>query len=165
MDTLAHGLFGAAVLTPTRNEKLMAIAGAMGMLPDLVVQGAVIWETGFGEGLRIVAARGDDFPQNLMVLYRASHSLVAVVVIAVLLLAFKRKYLLLAAPYLLHVLFDVFTHCGLFGTRLFYPFSDWHFCGLSYADNLWGWEITYGVLVGIYFLIYWKFYRPYLRLK
>ena len=165
MDTLAHGLYGAAILAPTRNEKLMVAAGFMGMLPDLIVQGAIIAERGFSRGTSILGARGEEFPMNLLNLYRTTHSLFFVAIIALIFLVFKRKYLILVLPYLLHVLFDIFTHCGLFGTRIFFPLSDFHVCGINYADSLWFWEINYGVLVGIYFVIYWKFYRPFLKIK
>lgn len=162
MDTLAHGLYGAAVVANKRSEKLMVLSGAVGMLPDLIVQGAVIVERGLVPGLKVMGAAGDDFPSNLLLLYRATHSLF---VPAFLWLVLPKKWRVLAFPYLLHVLFDVFTHCGLFGTRIFFPLSDFHICGINYAESLWAWEINYGVLVGIYFLIYWKFYKPYLHFK
>ncbi|MBI4099854.1 hypothetical protein HY440_02500 [Candidatus Microgenomates bacterium] len=160
MDTLAHGLFGAAIVAPKGSEKLMVAAGVAGMLPDLIVQGAVIVERGVSTGFKIMGGGGEDFPANLLVLYRATHSLF---VPAFLWLVLPKKWRILALPYLLHVLFDIFTHCGLFGTRIFFPLSDFHVCGINYAASEWAWEINYGLLVGIYFLIYWKFYRPYLR--
>jgi len=164
MDTLAHGLYGAALLTPTRNERLMVVAGFMGMLPDLIVQGAVIVEQGLSHGVKTMGLRGDEFPMNLLVLYRSTHSLFVVAAMVLLLLLFKKKkYLILVVPYLLHILFDIFTHCGLFGTRILFPVSDFHVCGISYADSLWAWEVNYGVLVAIYFGVYWKFYRPFLK--
>lgn len=160
MDTLAHGLYGAAVVAPSRNEKLMATAGLAGMLPDLIVQGGMVLEQGLLPGFRLMGAKGEGFPQNLLVLYRATHSLF---VPAFFWLVLPKKWRVLAIPYLLHVLFDIFTHCGLFGTRILFPLSDFHVCGINYADSLWVWEVNYGVLVGIYFLIYWKFYKPFLQ--
>lgn len=165
MDTLAHGLYGAAVVAGSHDEKLMVAAGFMGMLPDLIVQGGIIAEKGLSQGLKLMGGAGEGFPMNLLGLYRTTHSLFFVAAIALALFVFKRKYLILILPYLLHVLFDVFTHCGIFGTRIFFPVSDFHMCGVNYADSLWAWEINYGVLIGIYFAIYWKFYKPFLKFK
>lgn len=163
MDTLAHGLYGAALLAPTRDQRLMMVAGVVGMLPDLVVQGTIIVQTGLVSGLKIMGGAGEGFPTDLISFYRWTHSLLAVAVLAGFLLVFKRKYLALGLPYALHIFFDIFTHCGVFGTRIFFPFSDWHVCGVNYAESLWFWELNYGFLVGIYFMINWKFYRPFLK--
>lgn len=148
MDTLAHGLYGAALLAHTKDERLMVAAGFMGMLPDVIV-----YATG-------VVSRTD--PTKFIDLYRWTHSLLPLSLVALVLLVFKRKWLILLAPYLLHLLFDVPLHCGVFSTRLFYPLSDFHVCGINYADNWWAWEVNYGILVGIFYLIYLKFYKPFL---
>ena len=160
MDTLAHGLYGAAIAAKGGDERLMAAGGVMGMLPDLIVQGTIIAQTGLVSGLKIMGGAGEGFPTGLIALYRWTHSLLAVAVLAAFFLLFKRKYLILVLPYLLHIAFDIFTHCGVFGTRIFFPFSDWHVCGMDYAQSLWFWELNYGVLVLIYFLIYKRIFQP-----
>ena len=153
MDTLAHGLYGAAIFGPTRDERLMFLGGAMGMLPDVIVYG-------------VYAIQGYTIPyvpEASLGLYHWTHSLVVIAVIALVLFIIKKKWALLALPYALHILFDIPTHCGTFGTVPFFPLSNWSTCGFNYADSLWAWEINYGILVGIFYFIYLKWYKPYFR--
>lgn len=155
MDTLAHGLYGAVIFAPTRDERLMVLGGFTGMLPDLIVYGV------YGlQGYHI-----PNVPESSLSLYHWTHSLIVVAVIALILFVIKKKWALLVLPLALHIIFDIPTHCGIFGTVPFYPLSTWNTCGFSYADNLWAWEINYGVLVGIFYLIYLKYYKPYLKIK
>ncbi|MBI3888039.1 hypothetical protein HY310_03145, partial [Candidatus Microgenomates bacterium] len=99
------------------------------------------------------------FPDGLVYLYRATHT---VFVPAFLALILPKKYKILALPYFLHILLEIPTHCGTFATRILWPFFDFHTCGVDYATNQWMWEISYGVLLGIFYLIYLKFYKPHL---
>lgn len=152
MDTLAHGLYGAALVAGTRDEKKMLAAAIMGMMPDIVPY-----------TVSLVQTHTTIFADNTN-LYYATHSLLIVAIMAAILLIFKhRRWLIFVAPYLLHLLFDIPTHCGLYATRLFFPFNDLHFCGINYGSDWWMWEINYGVLVGIYYLIYTRFYKPFLK--
>lgn len=153
MDTLAHGLYGAAIFAPTRDERLIFLGGVMGMLPDLVVYGI------YGlQGYHI-----PNVPESSLGLYHITHSLVLVAAVAAVIFLIKKKWALLALPYALHILFDIPTHCGIFATVPFFPLSNWSTCGFNYADSLWAWEINYGVLVGIFYLIYVKFYKPFFK--
>ena len=162
MDTLAHGLYGAAIFVPTKNERWMVAGGFLGMLPDLITQGAIVVKLGVGSGLTTLGGQGVGFPPELIHLYYFTHSLFPILVVGVAIFLWRRKYAVLVLPYMLHVFFDIFTHCGLFGTRIFYPFSNLNFCGVNYADSLWFWEINYGVLVGLYYLLYTKYFKPHL---
>lgn len=162
MDTLAHGLYGAAILVPTKKEKWMVAAGAAGMLPDLITQSAIVAQLGLKTGLETLGGHGVGFPLDLVNLYYWTHSFFPILGVGVLLWIFKRKYAILVLPYMLHIFFDIFTHCGLFGTHIFYPLSNWSFCGVDYAESLWFWEINYGVIVGIYYLLYLRYYKPFI---
>jgi len=149
MDTLAHGLYGAAIFAHTKNEKLMALGGILGMLPDLIVYG-------------VYAAKGyipPNVPESSLSLYHVTHSLVLVGAVAALLFIFKRKWAVFILPYALHILFDIPTHCGLFSTWFLYPVSDINFCNFNYGESLWAWEINYGIIVFIYYLIYRRWYK------
>lgn len=150
MDTLAHGLYGAAVFAPTRDERLMFFGGVMGMLPDVIVYGVYVLQ---GYTIPYV-------PEASLGLYHWTHSFLVPLILFIIL---KKKWRFLAISYGLHILFDIPTHCGNFATVPFFPFSNWSTCGLNYADSLWAWEINYGILVGIFYLIYIKFYKPYLK--
>ncbi len=139
MDTLAHGLYGAAIVAHTRDEKKMLVAGLMGMLPDIIPYTVAFIQ------------HGNIYDVNVN-LYYATHNVFA-----------AAAAWLISPAYALHVFFDIFTHCGLFATRVFFPLSDVHLCTINYGNEWLLWEINYGVLVGIYYLIYLKFYKPYLR--
>ncbi len=148
MDTLAHGLYGAALVAGTRDEKKMFLAATFGMLPDIIPYAVSL------------AQHGNIYDVNLT-LYYATHNIFA----AVLLLLLFRKHWFLAGAYGLHVFFDIFTHCGLFATRFLFPLSNLNFCTFNYgAGDAWlAWEINYGILIGIYYMIYLKWYKPYLK--
>lgn len=163
MDTLAHGLYGAALVARTRDERLMVAAGFFGMLPDLIPYGMALTNTSLPKWMDLAVNSNPVVPDFFIKSYYLAHSFVPILIVAVALFLFKRKWLILLIPYALHVAFDIPFHCSVFSTRFFYPLSDFHICGYSYADNLWVWEVNYGILVGIYYLIYTKFYKPHLR--
>lgn len=149
MDTLAHGLYGVALVAKNRDEKMMVTAAISGMLPDIIPYGVA-----FIQNHNIYATN--------VTLYYSTHNIFVPVIAFMILWFFKRKWSILALPYLLHVLFDIFTHCGVYATRFLFPVSQFHFCGVNYGDYWWMWEVNYGILIGIFYLIYLKWYKPFL---
>lgn len=159
MDTLAHGLYGVALAAKSKNEKLMFAAAVSGMMPDVLVYGSAFVQLGIAGGWKFIT---DPNPAALSVpvsLYYYTHSFLTVLVLAGVLYLIKKKWVILALPYALHIFFDIFLHCGLFATRFLYPLSDFHICGVNYADHWWAWEANYGVLVLIFWWIYRKYYK------
>ncbi|NLG50655.1 MAG: hypothetical protein GX552_11140 [Chloroflexi bacterium] len=70
----------------------------------------------------------------------AAHSLVALLLVAILCKPRARGDRRWAIAWLLHLLVDVPTHArDRMAPRLFWPFSDWAFDGLSWADSLASW--------------------------
>ncbi len=117
---MAHGLLGAAIFVPTKNDKLMFLGGVIGMLPDVIVYGVFA-----AQGYTIPYA-----PEASLPLYHITHSLIFAGAAAIIF----RKY---AIPYILHILLNIPTHCGAFATQFLYPLSNFSFCAFNYADNLW----------------------------
>jgi hypothetical protein len=37
------------------------------------------------------------------------------------------------------------------------------FCTFNYTDHWWAWELNYGVIILLYYVIYLKWYKPFLR--
>lgn len=149
MDTLAHGLYGAAIFAKTKQDRLMFLGGAIGMLPDVIVYG-------------VFAAQGYTIPyvpEASLPLYHVTHSLVLTAAVAGLVFIFKRKWAIFTLPYFLHILLDIPTHCGLFATQFLFPLSNVSFCAFNYAESLWGWEINYGIITLIYYFIYRKYWK------
>lgn len=163
MDTLAHGLIGGAVFGKTRDEKQIFIGGLMGMMPDIIIFSTVILGMGLSKGLDFIVNPNPVVPKIYVDFYYVTHSLIIALVIAAILFLIKHKWVFFVIPYILHILVDVPFHCGLFATRIFYPFNAFHVCGVDYTEHIWLWEISYGALVGIYYFIYIRYYKPYLK--
>ena len=150
MDTLAHALYGATIVAHTLDEKKMLVAATMGMMPDLIVYGVYL-------------AKGHIppfVPAESVNLYHYTHSLF---VPALLWLLLPKKWRVFAIPYALHIFLDIPTHCGLFATKFLFPLSNFSTCGFNYADHWWAWELNYGLIILIFYIIYARCYKPLLK--
>jgi membrane-bound metal-dependent hydrolase YbcI (DUF457 family) len=147
MDTLAHALYGSAIVAHTRDEKKIFTAAAAGMMPDLVTYAVAL-------------ASGHNLHDVNLTLYYTTHSLFIPTTLLVIL---PKRWKVYAVPYFLHVLFDIFTHCNSFSTQIFFPLSNLSFCTFNYTDHWWAWELNYGVIILLYYVIYLKWYKPFLR--
>ena len=146
MDTLLHGVVGAALCSrtglaggrrgPVDAQGRRAIfdwtlwaAFFFGTLPDLASLGIhFAMDAVAGNGVRWHGISGFVF-----FLYDVTHSLLGIAVCYGLLLAWKRALWLPALAWPLHVLTDVPTPgAGRFITPIFWPFSDWGFAGCSW---------------------------------
>lgn len=74
-------------------------------------------------------------PREYLEIYRFFHSIPGFIVITIVFNVFFPKYVtIFAICYLLHIIIDVFSHGGIWATRIFYPFSDFH---LIWTKNHW----------------------------
>lgn len=146
MDTLVHGVIGAALFSRTglaggrrgpvdgRGRRRFSdgtLWGAFffGVFPDLASLGVHFMMDLFaGHGVR-----WHGIPDFIFVLYRITHSLAGLALCYGLLVGCKRALWLPALAWPVHVLMDVPTHGdGRFITPLLWPFSDWGFSGWSW---------------------------------
>lgn len=155
MDTLVHGVLGAALFSRTgiaggvrgpvdgRGRRKIAdwtfwAAFGFGILPDVASIGIHFmtdWFTGNG-------VRWHGIPDYVFTLYRITHSLAGMAVCIGLLALWKRQLLLPLMAWPFHVLTDVPTHGdGRFMTPLLWPFSEWGFSG-------WNWWTVPGLFYG-----------------
>lgn len=159
MDTLVHGVLGAAVFSRTglaggRRGPVNArgrrkpfdwtlwAAFGFGVFPDLASLG-IHFATGLftGDGLR-----WHGIPDFVFGLYNFTHSLAGMAVCIGLLAWWRRAWLLPALAWPLHVLMDVPTHgTGVFMTPILWPFSDWKFAG-------WSWWLSPPIFYGAWIL-------------
>ncbi|MFQ5928068.1 MAG: hypothetical protein ACE5MK_00095 [Acidobacteriota bacterium] len=169
MDTFSHAAWGYAALRwrGPQAARLGALAGAG---PDLLYLIPSKIEQVFDKGWTalfvsrtpgIWRAHGPPLPPDLVEAYRSyyvyTHSLVIVtLVLGILLLLGKRRWLWFALPYTLHIVMDVPTH-ERYLTPIFYPLSDWTFLGLSWADPRIFWPNVIALLT-VFTWIWWKYH-------
>lgn len=146
MDTLVHGVLGAALCSRTglpggrrgpvdergrrqASDWTLWAAFGFGILPDLLSLGIHFALDAFsGNGMR-----WHGIPGFIFVLYDVTHSLAGIALGYGLLVAWRRALWLPALAWPLHVLVDVPTHGdGRFLTPILWPFSDWSFAGWSW---------------------------------
>ena len=146
MDTLVHGVLGAALCSRTglpggrrgpvdergrrqASDWTLWAAFGFGILPDLLSLGIHFALDAFsGNGVR-----WHGIPGFIFVLYDVTHSLAGIALGYGLLVAWRRALWLPALAWPLHVLVDVPTHGdGRFLTPILWPFSDWSFAGWSW---------------------------------
>ena len=155
MDTLFHGVMGAALCSRTglaggrrgpvdeRGRRKWVdwtfwAAFGFGVFPDLVSLGIHFAMDIFaGNGVRWHA-----IPDFIFTLYHLTHSLVGIAAGYGLIVWWRRALWLPALAWPLHVLTDIPTHgTGVFLTPILWPFSDWSFAG-------WSWWLSPGIFYG-----------------
>lgn len=158
MDTLVHGVIGAAICSRTGLaggrrgpvdggwrrpwfDWTLWAAFIFGVFPDLASLGIHFSMDLFaGNGVRWHA-----IPVFIFVLYDITHSLAGIAVCYGLLVGWKRSLWLPALAWPIHVLTDIPTHgSGRFVTPIFWPFSDFSFAGWNWWENAW---IFYGTWI------------------
>ena len=149
MDTLFHGVIGAALCSRTGlaggrrgpvdengRRKLfdwtLGAAFFFGILPDLA-------SLGIHFTLALFAGNGapwQGIPDFIFVLYDLTHSLAGIAAGLALLVLWKRALWLPALAWPVHVLTDVPTHgSGPFMTPILWPFSEGAFAGWSWWQD------------------------------
>ena len=133
MDNLSHFLFGYILLGNRINIILILL---FSNLPDIISLPFKIYYTFIVEKKKkLTEIVKWDPSTDYLKIYRFAHSLFFCLLIGVILSLFTDQYLLLVGCMASHIFLDMFTHSGKWGTRLFYPFSDFHlnsfnwFCG------------------------------------
>jgi len=149
MDTLVHGILGAGCFSRAGlaggrrgtegkgylREPTFWLALGFGMAPDLMSIGAGMAVNLWRSGSLWSQAHWD----WVMGLYRFSHSLAGMTVVAGVLLAVRRAWLLPFCAWPLHVLCDIPTHGGgsVYATELFWPFGSWGWHGANWWERPW----------------------------
>lgn len=130
MESLLHGFLGATVVRSKFSKlRLFLLAFLIGMLPDLL--GAASWMY----YRRILLTYVYDIPQWTLVVYNSTHNLFAAGLVFLIVYFVNKKYLILGLPYLFHILTDIPFHCEPIGTKLFYPLSNWSYCGPFFSKE------------------------------
>ncbi len=152
MDTIAHAAWGATIV---RKPPLIWWAALSGALPD-IIPATYMWLRQRGRITRGVVALQEDFPEDdsYVTVYYWTHSFIPISILAIVLTAVEPVYLMLTVPYYLHLLMDIFSHRGLWATRIFYPFSDIHFNFVNWWDKRWITAANWAALIIVNLLIY-----------
>ncbi|MFA6553568.1 MAG: hypothetical protein WCT27_04010 [Patescibacteria group bacterium] len=153
MDTVSHGAWGALIV---RKTGLVGWALLTGALPDIL---PALYELArhpvkFIRGL-INKSLADNPSRMYLTIYHWAHSLLPISFVTLLVLIFAPARSILAVPYYMHIFLDIFTHRGKWATRIFYPFSDFHFDGTDWWRHSWisiaNWAVI--AVVGVFIFI------------
>jgi hypothetical protein len=161
MDIFAHSLYAATFFSkqgfaggkqPPKNPfRDWTFWGALffGALPDLLSVGLYFF---------ILLLRGEPlsfhrFPVWASRLYFLLHSFVIAIPVLILIFIAYRKIFVISLGWPLHIFIDIFMHGkGSFGTRFFYPISDYTLHFTNWWQNLWIF-VAYWVLLFIIWAI------------
>lgn len=135
MDLISHSLWA---ITLIRRRDLLGPIALAACLPDLFGQSWTIFSRVRRVrqlGLRKVLDVNIVLSEMDLVVYRSFHSLLAWGVFTGLVYLFLHDYLVLSLAYLSHILVDIPVHRGIWATRVFYPFSDFHIEGRNWWQS------------------------------
>jgi hypothetical protein len=125
-------------MTIIRRRDLLALVVLATWLPDLFGQSWTIFSR-MRQVRRLGIRKAFDmnvvFSEMELMTYRLFHSFFAWGIFTTLLYLFLRDYLILSLAYLSHILIDIPAHQGIWATRIFYPFSDFHFEGRNWWQS------------------------------
>jgi hypothetical protein len=161
MDIIAHGISTAAAAVAARRTSHRRIrpgwALFFGVLPDLVPFAIPAclriwwWVTGASPSL-LPTPNGPHF-EWVWGVYNASHSLVIFATAFVGVWLVMRRPVLEMLGWSLHILFDIFSHRGMFAIQFLWPISSVHLDGLPWETG-WFLATTYVVLGAASFLLW-----------
>jgi hypothetical protein len=161
LDIIAHGLSTAAAAVATRRggQRRIRVGWALffGVLPDLVAFAIPAclriwwWLTGASSSL-LPQANGPHF-EWVWGVYNCGHSLLVFGLFFGLLWFVRRRPVVEALGWLLHIVLDVFTHRGMFAIQFLWPVSAVHLEGIPW-ENPWLLGGTYAALLGIWLLLW-----------
>ncbi len=144
MDIGAHILYGVAICSRTGwaggrkghpaarwyRDPTVGLSASFSLLPDAVSMGLPMLTH------VLAGVDGDFFARfggNGLVAYRYMHSLLIPTLAVALMGLWRRRWMIPALAWPLHVALDSFSHAdGKFRTTLLYPFSDWGFNGIAW---------------------------------
>jgi len=135
MDTLSHAAWGATIV---RKNPQIWWAAFFGALPDLItaLYGIIRYRKGYLKYLNdqaYIKSENDDY----LKVYHFFHSFIPISLFTFVLSFIDSSYLIITIPYYLHILMDIFTHQGVWATRIFYPLSNFHFEGYNWWKHKW----------------------------
>jgi membrane-bound metal-dependent hydrolase YbcI (DUF457 family) len=141
MDVIYHALVGAAIAKSTGSPYILSSA-IFAVLPDLV--GAVpfvYYKLTARPGTLLQNVKESVYSNTFTnsvdrIMYSLTHSLVFALLVSLLsYLFFPAAWVTLSLSYVSHIIIDIPTHEGDFATRIFYPYSDFHFESKNWATN------------------------------
>ncbi len=147
MDVFAHALWGYVVFRKRALTKLAVLATVM---PDVLSFGIYLTMLFFSG--HFIFGKPDVYtiPHYVTFLYNVTHSLFIAGVFGVFVYLKYKKYLILIAGWVMHIVIDIFSHTeDFFPTHFLYPLSDFHLSFVSWA-NKWFMLTNYSALLVVY---------------
>ena len=127
MDIFSHILW---TYLPFRKKSWCGLAILFAILPDTGYLLIML----YGE-FGVVNINMDFVPGPFMALYHLLHSFFTLAFVALILYVYRPNWLPALSGWLLHILIDIPTHQGDFGTRFLYPaLPDFYFEGISWSN-------------------------------
>ncbi len=147
MDVFAHALWGYVVFRKRALTKLAVLATVM---PDLFSFGIYLLVLLFTGYFPFGRPEIDAIPGYITFMYNVTHSLFIAGVFGVFVYLKYKKYLILIAGWVMHIIIDIFSHSeDFFPTHFLYPLSDFHLSFISWS-NKWFMLANYSALLVVY---------------
>ncbi len=154
MDLISHVLLTNLVFQDMPLPQ-RAVAIGFGILPDVISFGGLYNGAFLRKVLFFKKPPQSIFPPYVMRLYHIFHSLIIWFVVLLITTAVGPAWLALAVcGWGFHIFLDIFTHSKeAFPTHIFWPFSNFHFSGISWS-NKWFMLFSYLGILALYLVFY-----------
>ena len=152
MDIFAHFLWTYAVYF--RNKRYRLLAAFFGVFPDLLAFGPHFILSLIGLGNHFSKQSLSSIPEYVFIGYNISHSLIIFLIVIGIIYFITRKVPIYLGGWLLHILIDIPSHSELFfPTPFLWPISNFHFNGVSWANEKFM-IINYTTLAIVYIFLF-----------
>ncbi len=156
MDFFAHAAWSFIVFHRSMVARHRYYAMFFGVLPDLLswfIYLVYMLVSGGSFG----APQVGNIPAWVFTLYGISHSLIiAGIVMGFLWVIYRSRFPLFVLMWPMHILIDIPTHSRNFlPTPFLYPFSDWHFPGISWGEP-WFMILNWSLILVCFGVIWWN---------
>ncbi|MBU0597485.1 hypothetical protein KKF61_00635 [Patescibacteria group bacterium] len=152
MDVVSHAVWGATIIRKSTHVWWAAFFGA---LPDLLTGAYGLVRYGSKYSVELIEFSELHKPGGLYLkVYYFFHSFLPISIVAGIIAIFAPNYTIVTLPYYLHIIMDIFTHRGVWATRIFYPISNFHFQGHNWWKNKWISIVNWGAIVAINLIIF-----------
>ena len=154
MDIISHALWANLIFKESPIAQRSAVI-IFSVMPDFVSFSLITVKKFFSRTMSFKRPTLAVIPTQVFKLYNTTHSLIIWLSVFLILKIMGLSWLTLAfMGWGLHILLDVFTHTArYFPTPIFWPFSKFHFSGISWS-NKWFMAFNYGVLAFMYLVFY-----------